>query len=128
MLHDLERHASTVLVVDDEQLIRWSLRKHLERAGYRVADAECGGQALERLDEDTDLVLLDLRLPDSDDLSLLQEIKHRCPRCQVILMTAYGSPELAREALDHGACRVVDKPFDLDEMSRAVGEALRTRR
>ena len=115
---------SSILVVDDEQLIRWSLRTHLEHSGYRVDVAETGSEALDHFGDDVGLVLLDLKLPDTNGLTLLKEMKRKHPGCQVILMTAYGTPEVASEALRCGAYQVFDKPFDLDEMARTVKEAL----
>ena len=112
-----------VLVVDDEQLIRWSIRTHLTRAGYHVEIAETGKQALERFGDDVGIVVLDVRLPDTDGLSVLSEIKRKREDCRVIVMTAYGNPELASEAIHRGACCVLNKPFDLDVLSEMVGEA-----
>lgn len=115
---------SSILVVDDEQLIRWSIRTHLEHSGYQVDVAESGSEALEHFGDEVGLVLLDLKLPDTDGLALLKKMKHKRPSCHVILMTAYGSPEVASEALSCGAYQVLNKPFGLDEMARTVKEAL----
>ena len=116
--------APGVLVVDDEQLIRWSIQRHLERSGYNVEVAENGHQALDQFCDDVRVVLLDLKLPDTDGLEVLKEMKSRCPFCQVILMTAYGSPESESEAQHHGVYEILNKPFDLDEMTRTIERAL----
>jgi len=116
-----------VLVVDDEALIRWSLAESLTNAGYHVLEAPDRRSALEFLKPGRDgacVVLLDLRLPDSQDLGLLQHIRSVSPQCRVIIMTAHGTPELVEEALRGGAFRVVDKPFDLDLMVGLVSEAV----
>jgi len=113
-----------VLIVDDEPLIRWSLRAHLEQAGYAVVDAETGRQALDRVGEQIGLALVDLRLPDTDGLQLILEIKRMLPDCRIILMTAYGSPEVAKEARKSGAYEVLDKPFDLKHLTATVAAAL----
>jgi DNA-binding NtrC family response regulator len=116
-----------VLVVDDEALIRWSLSESLTRAGYHVIEAPDRRTALEAFEPQRQgvcAVLLDLRLPDSHDLSLLRLIRLRAPQCRIIVMTAHGTPELTQEALKDGAFRVVDKPFDLDDMVGFVAEAL----
>jgi len=112
-----------VLVVDDEQLIRWSIRSHLEQVGFHVVVAENGEQALSCFRDDVGLVLLDFRLPDTNGLAVLRQIKKRRPECPVILMTAFGSPEVAREAVARGAYKVMDKPFNLDEMTHLVEQA-----
>ena len=116
-----------VLIVDDEQLIRWSLSQSLSRAGYHVIEAKDRKGTLRVFEQNRPgacVVLLDIRLPDSNDLSLLRSIREKAPECRVIVMTAHGTPELTREALKNGAFRVVDKPFDLDDMVGLVAEAL----
>jgi DNA-binding NtrC family response regulator len=70
-----------------------------------------------------DVVLLDFRLPDSKDLSLLASIRRISPHAQVILMTAFGTPEVVRGALDLGAFRVVSKPFEMDAVAELVAQA-----
>jgi DNA-binding NtrC family response regulator len=72
-------------------------------------------------------VLLDYRLPDSDDLSLLASIRRVSPRTQVILMTAFGRPEIVRGALELGAYRVVNKPFEMQAIADLVAQAHRSR-
>jgi DNA-binding NtrC family response regulator len=118
----------TVLVVDDEQLIRWSLVNRLTDEGYRVLEAETGAQALQRYREGVDLVLLDYRLPDSDGLAVLKEIKSSDPDALVILLTAFSSVEMAVEAMKHGAYHYANKPFNLDEIVMLVEKALETTR
>ena len=116
-----------VLVVDDEQLIRWSLSESLSRAGYHVIEAKDRKSTLRVFEQKRAgvcVVLLDLRLPDSHDLSLLRNLRQIAPECRIIVMTAHGTPELTQEALKSGAFRVVDKPFDLDDMVGLVAEAL----
>lgn len=120
-------HGWWVLVADDEELVRWSLRECLEDNGYRVLGAETGRQALERF-QDADVLLLDYRLPDVDGLSVARAVKQARPSCPVILMTAYGSPELVEEAAAGQIHAVIDKPFDLQEVVRLVRDALRANR
>lgn len=115
---------SCVLVVDDEPLIRWSLKQHLEQAGYRVLEAGTGRQALERHGDGVDLVVLDLMLPDTDGITVLKSLKNRQPCSRVIVMTAIGTPEAVSEAERCGAVKVVDKPFDFRGMVRLVQEVL----
>jgi len=115
-----------VLVVEDEALIRWSIAETLAGHGHSVVEAASAATAVEALDTEPapiDVVLLDLRLPDSSDLDLLARIRRRHPESVVVMMTAYGSPELARHALELGAYRVVDKPFDMNALDPLLREA-----
>jgi two-component system, NtrC family, response regulator PilR len=114
-----------VLIVDDESLIRWSLAESLEAEGFPVLEAASAGEALACLErrDDIGVVLLDLKLPDSNDLGLLRLLRERAPNWRIILMTAHGSSELLEEAVTAGAFRAVGKPFDMDDMVGIVREA-----
>ena len=107
----------TVLVVDDEPLIRWAIREVLESAGYGVVEAGTAAEAMSRIaagdGHHVSVALLDLRLPDSCDLSLLRTIRSEAPACRVIIMTAHGTPEILADAMKQGAFGVISKPFDL---------------
>jgi len=116
----------TILVVDDEPLIRYALNDRLTSDGYRVVEAETAAQAIAKSREGVDLVLLDYRLPDGDGLSVLKRIKERDPDALVILLTAHQSVELAVEAMKEGAYHYANKPFNLDEISILVKQALET--
>jgi len=117
---------ATILVVDDEQLIRWSLSTRLKDEGYRVLEAETAADALQRLRDGVDLVLLDYKLPDGDGLTVLKQIKEREPDTLVILLTAVSSVEVAVEAMKQGAYHYANKPFNLDEIALVVEKALET--
>ncbi|MCU1384386.1 MAG: zraR 6 [Acidobacteria bacterium] len=119
---------ATILVVDDEPLIRWSLTERLTAEGYRVVEAETAEGALAKHDEGVDLVLLDYRLPDGDGLSVLKRIKERDADTLVILLTAYASVDAAVDAMKHGAYHFANKPFNLDEVAILVEKALETTR
>ncbi len=117
---------SRVLVVDDEPLVRWAIAETLRWHGHQIAEVGDAGQALRAL-ANPDLVphvlLLDLRLPDCADLRLLATIRSLRPSLPVILMTAFGTPELRDEAWRLGAFAILDKPFDLDVLDGLVGRA-----
>jgi DNA-binding NtrC family response regulator len=123
----LQASRALVLVVDDELLIRWSLGEALTAAGYTIVegrDAAEARKALRDVNNRPDLVLLDYRLPDSDDLGLLTMIRREAPAVPVILMTAHGTAEVVKGALDLGAYRVVSKPFEIHDIASLVREAL----
>jgi len=120
--------APTILVVDDEQLIRWSLKDRLSSEGFRVIEADTAASAIARGEEGVDLVLLDYKLPDGDGLQVLKKLKERDPDILVILLTAFSSIETAVEAMKHGAYHFANKPFNLDEIVLLVEKALETTR
>ena len=124
----------TVLLVDDEPLIRWAVSEALSEAGHVVVAAGDGAGALKAVttaQQAFDVILLDFRLPDSHDFTLLTAIRTRAPQSAVVLMTASGTPEMLADANRLGVFRVVNKPFDLVElhnMVAAVSAASRTLR
>lgn len=108
-----------VLVVDDEPLIRWMLRRGLLARGHRVTEAGDAAHALEVLashEGPFDVVLLDYVLPDRHDLSLLQDVRRNAPRSAIVMMTASADSDLRHAARTIGAWDVIDKPFDVDRL------------
>jgi DNA-binding NtrC family response regulator len=118
----------TVLVVDDEQLIRKTVSRRLQTAGYEVLEAEDGRRAIERAASGVDLVVLDYRLPDQDGLSVLKQLKQLDPDPIVILLTAFASVDAAVTAMKLGAHHFAIKPFDLEALVVMVDQALETTR
>ena len=120
-----------VLVVEDEDLIRWSISETLAHEGHTVLEASDASSAVRTLTETRDpidVVLLDFRLPDSDDLQLLANVRRLRPESAVVMMTAFGAPDVTRRALDLGAYRVVNKPFDMQALEPLILEAHSSRR
>jgi len=119
-----------VLVVEDEALIRWSIAETLAQKGHTVVEAGSATAALRALNgtsEDIDVVLLDYRLPDSSDLGLLANVRRLRPDSVVVMMTAHGTPEMRTGALELGAHRVLDKPFDMGGLESLVLDAYKSR-
>jgi DNA-binding NtrC family response regulator len=120
--------AASILVVDDEALLRLSLRARLAQDGYDLLEAGTAAEALNQLESEPDLVLLDFQLPDGDGLNVLRQIKQRSPDTVVILMTGFSSIENAVEAMKLGAFHYVNKPFDVEEIVLLADKALETTR
>jgi DNA-binding NtrC family response regulator len=115
-----------ILLVDDEALIRWAAAETLTAQGHSVVEAVDARSTLATLrnaEAPFDVVLLDYRMPDSNDLTLLAAIRRAAPTTQVILVTAYGAPDVTRGALELGAYRVVSKPVDMHVLAALVTEA-----
>jgi DNA-binding NtrC family response regulator len=116
-----------VLIVDDEPLIRQSVKAALVDEGFQAGEAASGAEALRRFQEERpDVVILDLRLGDADGLDVLRRIRHEAPDVKVVLVTAHGSIENAVAAMKLGAYDFIKKPFELDEIVAAVRNAART--
>jgi len=119
--------APRILVVDDEKLIRWSLRERLAVEGYEILEAADGAEADAIIEQDEfDLALLDLRLPDTSGMTLLRKIHGVRPGLPVIIITAYSSIDGAVEAMKNGAADYITKPFNMDEMALIVNRAIET--
>ena len=118
-----------VLVVDDEQGVRTSLRRALEEEGFSVRTVSSGRAALQQTEEaEPDVAVVDLKLGDTSGLDVLRDIKQRSPRTVTIMISAYGDVSDVVSAMKLGAEDYVQKPYDLDEMVRCVRQTLRTSR
>ena len=118
-----------VLIIEDEKLIRWSLKQQLNKEGYNCSEAEDGASARKAFKgESWDLILLDIKLPDANGLDLLAEIHEQDPELPVIMMTAYSSVESVVTAMKRGAFDYLTKPFNLDEVVMTVSKALEVTR
>jgi DNA-binding NtrC family response regulator len=113
-------------VVEDENLIRWAVAETLTDAGHRVIEAPDASTALRAVGqtaEPFDVVLLDFRLPDSDDLSLVEGIRAQAPASAVVMMTAYGTPQMAERAQELGVSDIIPKPFDVGVLEDVIVRA-----
>lgn len=118
-----------VLIVDDEALIRWSLTEMLSDQGYAVVEAGDGKTALAILrnpPSPIEVIMLDYRLPDLNGLQLLAAIRGVSPHSRVVMMTAYGTPDIAAEAMRLGAVNFVDKPIEMRDVAGLVLRARET--
>ncbi len=120
--------SSHILVVDDEELIRWSLGERLRSEGHEVAEVGTAAEALERAADGVDLVLLDYQLPDGDGVSVLKKIREMDSDALVIMLTAHQHVSLVVEAMRAGAFDYASKPFDLDDIALRVARGLETTR
>src|ERR1700675_5022436 len=122
-------HKGSILVVDDELEIREGLEALLTSESFEVTLAETGEAGLARLeDRPFDLMLLDVSLPDRNGLELLREIRRRDPQLAIILITAYGSIDMARAAFKGGAQDFITKPWSNDELIAQISLAIEGRR
>jgi DNA-binding NtrC family response regulator len=114
-----------ILIVDDEPIVRESIRDWLKDAGYQVATAETGEEALEMLEkQDFSIMVLDVRLPGKTGIRILQEVKALKPQIKSIIITAYPSADLADEATRLGAVDYLIKPIAPDDLEKLIRETL----
>jgi DNA-binding NtrC family response regulator len=122
----------TILVVEDKESMAEMLRETLESEGYRVISATDGAEGIKLLKEDRvdrfDLVLTDLKLPKKDGMEVLKASKEENQLIPVIVMTAFGSIEIAVDAMKGGAFDFITKPFDTDHLLVLIKRALENQR
>lgn len=117
--------AASVLVVEDEVILGDALREYLEHHGYTIAVARSGEEGLRLASESSpDVVLVDIRLPGRDGLSVLRALREEAPGVEVVMMTAHASVGSAIDAMKAGAFDYLTKPLDLDEVRVIVEKAL----
>ena len=116
-----------ILVVDDEKLLRWSLQQNLSKEGFTVITAEKGMQGLELFSEEQpDITLLDVHLPDISGINVLENIKKENRDAIIIMVTAFGDIQTAVKTIKIGAYDFVEKPFNMDKLKILIGKALET--
>jgi NADH:ubiquinone oxidoreductase subunit E len=122
---EIGHKAKPILVVEDESIMRESLRDWLAEAGYHVETAEEGEKALKAIAErDFGLLILDLRLPGTGGIDLLRQARAKRPQLKGIIITAYPSVQTAVEAMKEGAVDYLTKPFDLNRLEESIRSTL----
>ena len=117
------KNLKKVLIVDDEETLTWSMSKSLskDRDKYEVIIANNGREALNQLKKnDIDLVISDIRMPDVNGLDLLVRVKKEFPQTKVIIMTAYGSSDVQKEANRRGSLFYIEKPFEINDIRKII--------
>ncbi len=114
-----------ILVADDEESMRFVLRELIERLGYQVVEASDGKQALDALNEQTfGLAILDINMPEASGLDVLREARKIDPDMISLVVTAYGTHEMAMDAIRNGAYDYFTKPFEVEELRTTIQRAL----
>ena len=119
----MPKNFKKVLIVDDEETLTWSMAKSLskDKDKYEVIIANNGREALSQLEKNKiDLVITDIRMPDINGLDLLVKIKKAYPQTKVIIMTAYGSSDVQKEANQRGSLYYVEKPFEISDIRKII--------
>jgi CheY-like chemotaxis protein len=119
----MSNSVARLLIAEDEDTLSYFLRQSLEdsRPPFKVEVVGAGDEALKKVvAEEFDLMLVDLRLPDMDGVSLIRAVRQFDPFMKVIVMTAYGSPEAERQVKELGVHGYVTKPFVVEEMKKMI--------
>jgi YesN/AraC family two-component response regulator len=117
------KNLKKVLIVDDEETLTWSMAKSLskDKDKYEVFIANNGREALNYLEKNRiDLVITDIRMPDINGLDLLVKVRKEYPQTKVIIMTAYGSSDVQKEANQRGSLYYVEKPFEISDIRKII--------
>jgi DNA-binding NtrC family response regulator len=114
-----------ILVIDDEDIVRRSCSRTLSPLGYEVTLTESSLDGLRMIDdEEFDLVLTDIKMPDMDGIEVLKQVREKFPGMKVIIMTGYQTVENAVKSVQLGAFDYIEKPFSPDELISSVSKAL----
>lgn len=115
-----------VLVIDDDWAIREAIKDTLRHEGYELLFAEDGGEAMALVEAHRpNAIILDLRMPGIDGLEFLAKVSHLLPnRCSVVVLTAYGDPEILEACRRAGVSSFLEKPFHLHELREVMRSAV----
>jgi len=117
-----------ILVIDDEDIVRISISRALAPEGYEIKTVKDGSEGMKQLEqEEFDLVLTDLKMPNMDGIEVLSNIKNRWPKTDVVIVTGYQTVETAVKAIKLGAADYIEKPFTPDSLIATVSGVFRTR-
>ncbi|RMG83306.1 MAG: response regulator, partial [Bacteroidetes bacterium] len=117
----LEKKSMKICLVEDEKLVRTTIRDELKEHGYNVVDFGNPFEALEYIKEESpEIVISDVKMPKMDGIELLTEIKKHSPETEVIIITAFGSVANAVETIKLGAFNYLTKPFEFDELDSTI--------
>lgn len=120
---------ASILIVDDEEIVRRSHLRSLESTGCHAQVAEDGSEALRVMEEHPfDVILLDLRMPGLDGMDVLQTIKERWPDSEVVVITGYPTIESAKKAVQLGAQNYITKPVGPEDLVKAANDAMTHKR
>jgi two-component system response regulator AtoC len=115
-----------LLIVDDEQSVRYSFKKLLNSSSYQISEASNATEAISVFKaENPHIVILDIEMPGKDGIQVLKEIKEISPKTPVIIITAYGSGDRVIKAMKYGAFEYIEKPFDIPRFISVLEEALK---
>jgi signal transduction histidine kinase len=113
-----------ILIIDDDKIIREKLESELKRNFFKTIAAHNGKKGLDIVKKSkVDIVLLDIRLKDIDGIEILSKIKKTKPQCEVIVITGYGTQDIAIQSIRRGAIDYIEKPIDMKHLTTAIGRA-----
>ena len=116
-----------IIIIDDDESICKTLELHLKRNGYDVSFAHTGGEGIKMVSEnEPQIVILDIRLPDTDGIEVLRQLKSIDNNKYIIMITAFQDMETTIKAMQEGAFEYIHKPISIDELDRAVDNAVRS--
>lgn len=117
--------ATTILIVEDDNDLRKTIVKALRQEGYRVYGAANAGEAIECVQQrEVNIIFMDICLPDRNGLKTYQVIKKIQPTAKMVMMTGFFVPDLVEAALTEGACGVLYKPFNMDDILKMIGKIM----
>jgi len=114
-------HRTTILIVDDETEFASALAERLEIRGYAAIPVFSAHEVFSKIEtHNPDLILLDLKMPDSDGIEVLQDVKRKMPEIAVIMLTGHGDPDSVRRAVQFGAADYIMKPINIGELTKKI--------